>query len=65
VAHRAQNSVGLLFLAKQIWQLGNIRRNPPRFIFGEQLGRRSVVTVGTHRRTCGNTIQTDKSDEWV
>jgi hypothetical protein len=26
---------------KQLQQLGHIRRDPPRLIFGEQLGRRS------------------------
>jgi hypothetical protein len=31
MAHRTQNSVGLLFLAKQkLRQLGDIRRDPPR-----------------------------------
>jgi hypothetical protein len=59
MAHRAQNSVGL-FLAKQkLRQLGDIRRDPPRLVAGEQvcairwttwkimsIARRDWATVG-------------------
>jgi hypothetical protein len=33
----------ILWLVCQFRQLGDIRRNSPRFVFGEQLGRRSAA----------------------
>jgi hypothetical protein len=33
-------AVGLQFFAHKLRQLGGIHRNPPRLIFGKQLGRR-------------------------
>jgi hypothetical protein len=30
-----------VFFAKQVWQLRDIRRDPPRLVFAEQLGSRS------------------------
>jgi hypothetical protein len=46
----------LIALAQQVWQLGDIRRDPSRFICCEQLGRRASVTlpVGLSHRAYGS-----------
>jgi hypothetical protein len=61
MAHRAQNSVGPLFLAKQkLRQLRDIGSDPPRLVLGEQLGRRSLpmATQQTARVTITATDMT-------
>jgi hypothetical protein len=36
-----------LLLPQQLRQLGDIRRNPSRLVFGEQLGRRAPATLAS------------------
>jgi hypothetical protein len=31
---------------QKLWQLRHVRRNPPRVVLGEQLGRRQDVVTG-------------------
>jgi hypothetical protein len=35
-----------VFFAKQVWQLSDVRRDPPRFVFGEQFRSAHVIAVG-------------------
>ena len=39
-----------LGLAEQVWQLGDIRRNPPRLVLRQQLGRRACITQNLDRQ---------------
>ena len=38
--------------AQVAWQLGDIRRDPPRLIARQQLGRRSPAAKGTQSNKC-------------
>ena len=47
VAHTSDVRLFVLGLAKQLRQLGDIRRDPPRLVFGEQL--RCLITYDRDR----------------
>jgi hypothetical protein len=42
---KAPEALSLLKLPHQLRQLGDIRRDPPRLVFGERLGRRSPAVL--------------------